>query len=419
MTLLLETDSLGGVWTFTLRLATALRQRGHRVLLAVEGPGLDPEQAAVAERAADAVFSRDTRLEWQPDAVAQVREAGDWIRGLCETHRVDVAHLCSFSHAAAGDGAWPCARVLTVHSDITTWWHAVHGCAPPADYDPYRQQVRAGIARADAVAYISHAHRAAVEAAYPGLDPRTDRDPAATRVIYAGLPAAPELARRPRLTPSTDHGATAFAAGRFGDAGKNLDALRGVAAALGPALRLAGDLGQTTDAAFAGATRLGRLSPDATLDEMRDASVFLSPSRYEPYGLAALEAATRGCALLLSDIPTYRELWDGAAVFLPPDDPAAWRAAAEEVMGNADRRRHLLQAAADRAARRTLTRTADAYLALYDAARHSGGSSQLPAPAPPRDVALRTAWIPDRSRTASDREPASPLSRFLQTRASA
>jgi glycogen synthase len=29
------------------------------------------------------------------------------------------------------------------------------------------------------------------------------------------------------------------------------------------------------------------------------------------------------CALVLADIPTFRELWDGAAIFIDPDDPAA------------------------------------------------------------------------------------------------
>jgi glycosyltransferase involved in cell wall biosynthesis len=33
-----------------------------------------------------------------------------------------------------------------------------------------------------------------------------------------------------------------------------------------------------------------------------------------------LEAATRGAALVLSDIPTFRELWRGAALFVRPDD---------------------------------------------------------------------------------------------------
>ena len=46
-------------------------------------------------------------------------------------------------------------------------------------------------------------------------------------------------------------------------------------------------------------------------------------ARYEPFGLAVLEAAQAGCALVLSDIPTFRELWNGAAQFVPPGDDAA------------------------------------------------------------------------------------------------
>ena len=50
------------------------------------------------------------------------------------------------------------------------------------------------------------------------------------------------------------------------------------------------------------------------------AAVFVSPALYEPFGLAVLEAAHAGCALVLSDIPTFRELWDCAAVFVDPHD---------------------------------------------------------------------------------------------------
>jgi glycosyltransferase involved in cell wall biosynthesis len=40
--------------------------------------------------------------------------------------------------------------------------------------------------------------------------------------------------------------------------------------------------------------------------------------------LAVLEAALCGAALVLADIPTFRELWEGAAQFVPADDPVAW-----------------------------------------------------------------------------------------------
>jgi glycosyltransferase involved in cell wall biosynthesis len=39
-------------------------------------------------------------------------------------------------------------------------------------------------------------------------------------------------------------------------------------------------------------------------------------ARYEPFGLAVLEAAQAGMALVLSNTPGFRELWDGAALFV-------------------------------------------------------------------------------------------------------
>ena len=59
----------------------------------------------------------------------------------------------------------------------------------------------------------------------------------------------------------------------------------------------------------------------------RAATVFAAPARYEPFGLGILEAALSGCALVLGDIASLRELWDGAAEFVDPDDPQALAAA--------------------------------------------------------------------------------------------
>jgi glycosyltransferase involved in cell wall biosynthesis len=55
--------------------------------------------------------------------------------------------------------------------------------------------------------------------------------------------------------------------------------------------------------------------------------VYAAPARYEPFGYAPLEAALSGCALVLGDIPSFRELWEGAALFVDPDDPAEVAAA--------------------------------------------------------------------------------------------
>jgi len=77
---------------------------------------------------------------------------------------------------------------------------------------------------------------------------------------------------------------------------------------------------------------------------MAGARVFASAARYEPFGLAVLEAAQAGCALVLSDIPSFRELWDGAAVFVAPGDEEGWVSAliaaqADPALGTAARAR--------------------------------------------------------------------------------
>jgi glycosyltransferase involved in cell wall biosynthesis len=74
---------------------------------------------------------------------------------------------------------------------------------------------------------------------------------------------------------------------------------------------------------------------------MRDAAIFVSPSVYEPFGLAALEAARSAGALVLADIPTYRELWEGAALFADPRDPEALGFAINRLAGDATLRKTL------------------------------------------------------------------------------
>jgi glycosyltransferase involved in cell wall biosynthesis len=80
--------------------------------------------------------------------------------------------------------------------------------------------------------------------------------------------------------------------------------------------------------------------------------VFVSLARYEPFGLAVLEAAQAGCALVLSDIPSFRELWEGAAEFLPCDatDTAIADSIRRVLRGR--ERRDALRAAARKRSRR-------------------------------------------------------------------
>ena len=101
--------------------------------------------------------------------------------------------------------------------------------------------------------------------------------------------------------------------------------------------------------------------------------IFASVPRYEPFGLAVLEAAQAGCALVLSDIPTLRELWDGAALFVSADDDAAIAAAIRDLVADPRRRAGLGGAARARSEIYTVETTAQGMMAIYEAvlARHA------------------------------------------------
>jgi glycosyltransferase involved in cell wall biosynthesis len=101
------------------------------------------------------------------------------------------------------------------------------------------------------------------------------------------------------------------------------------------------------------------------LAEMSRAGVFVSPALYEPFGLGVLEAAANGCALVLSDVPTFRELWDGAALFADPREPKALREAIATACRDGSLRAELQTKARARAARYPLERTVERYTALY------------------------------------------------------
>ena len=100
-------------------------------------------------------------------------------------------------------------------------------------------------------------------------------------------------------------------------------------------------------------------------EALNAAQVFASLARYEPFGLGVLEAAQAGCALVLSDIPSFRELWRGAAIFVRPDDTAEAAAVMDALLADPDEARRLGALAAERAAACTVEAMTQATLAAY------------------------------------------------------
>src|SRR5205085_7961691 len=114
-------------------------------------------------------------------------------------------------------------------------------------------------------------------------------------------------------------------------------------------------------------TCLGRLAGDELAKWMSAASIFVAPAKYEPFGLTILEAALSGCALVLGDIPTLRELWDGAACFIDTNDAEQLRSVLRDLFESPAKSAELGARAYARAGHYTLTKMARSYEQTYRA----------------------------------------------------
>jgi glycosyltransferase involved in cell wall biosynthesis len=101
------------------------------------------------------------------------------------------------------------------------------------------------------------------------------------------------------------------------------------------------------------------------------ASVACCPSRAEGFGLPLLEAMAAGVPVVGSDIPAFREVSGGAAVLVPPEDPAALAAALASTMTTPDQGR--IEAGRRQAARYTWETAADRAIDAYEAALSYAG----------------------------------------------
>lgn len=346
--ILITGDTVGGVWTFTLELAEALGEHGIEVVLAAMG-GLPT--AAQREEAASipnlVLIASGFKLEWMDDPWADIEAAGRWLLGLEKRYRPDIIHLNSYGH---GGLPWSTPVILTAHSCVLSWWAAVKGGTPPAEWDRYRAEVSCSIATAAVVTAPTRAMLRTLETFY--------RRPECGMTIPNG--------RTAHRFPAGQKEPIILTAGRLWDEGKNAGAVAAAAAHLPWPVYLAGE-----SAPFDGCHMLGRLSAVDMARWFARASIYALPARYEPFGLSALEAGLAGCALVLGDIPSLREVWQDAAIFVPPGDPHRLEAALRALIGNPPQRERMAQRAAARAREFTPDRMARGYLDAYRVAAES------------------------------------------------
>ncbi|MDP9034188.1 MAG: glycosyltransferase family 4 protein, partial [Myxococcota bacterium] len=292
------------------------------------------------------------KLEWMDDPWADVQSAREWLLRVAADEQPDIVHLNGYALAAA---PWSAARVVVAHSCVRSWWAAVLREATPVTFARYKEEVEAGLLAADAVVAPTGAMLESLREQY--------RARFFGHVISNGLsPAAPLRVRKEPFV---------LAAGRLWDRAKNVASLAAVAPRLHWPVFLAGET--TAPAAptpagsppCEGAHLLGWLEPDSLHGWMTRAAIYALPARYEPFGLSVLEAAQRGCALVLGDIESLREIWGDSALYVPPDDGDALVRAINGLIENPARRAIMVGAARDIAEKLTAERMARGYLELY------------------------------------------------------
>lgn len=350
MRVLMTTDSVGGVWTYCLELVRALREIGIEASVATMGAKLTDQQVGeMIFAGADPLFESEFKLEWMASPWHDLAAAGEWLLDVERQVRPDVLHLNSYVH---GTLPWAAPTVMVGHSCVLSWWRAVRSEEAPPEWQRYADEVRAGLRAADFVAAPTRAMLHSLRTTYGPLEHS----------------ATIHNCRDSSRFVASNGGPRIFAMGRLWDPAKNLAALDEIAPQLAWPVRVAGscvhpDSGESV--AAQNLTMLGSLSQPQVARELSDAAIYALPARYEPFGLSILEAALSGCALVVGDIPSLRELWEGVAWFVAPDSPDALTDALQRLIDDEPLRAASAEAAFARARRFTPESTARAYARVY------------------------------------------------------
>jgi glycosyltransferase involved in cell wall biosynthesis len=356
MRVLVTADTAGGVWTYTRELVTGLVERGVTVTLVSFGGTPSLGQTRWMERLRGlAYYPTAFKLEWMQDSAADMEASSAHLLAIIRQSKPDLLHFSQFYF-----GSLECdlPRIVVAHSDVVSWWVAVHGHEPPESswMRWYREVVARGLAGATAVVAPSQWMLDQVERYY--------LRPIRTAVIHNGRDPDlfnPNLPKEPRI----------LTAGRLWDQGKNAGIL--LAPGMPAPVEIVGahQAPGVQDDRFV-ACAGSNVDLRATQDEeqmariLAGAAIYVAPSRYEPFGLAPVEAALSNCALVLSDISSFRELWECAALFFGNNDAQDLRRVLDRLMRDPGLREQHGSLARNHAIRTFgAARMTDQYLELY------------------------------------------------------
>jgi glycogen(starch) synthase len=276
--------------------------------------------------------------------------------------RPDFLHLNQLSFGAL---PVPTPRVVVAHGDVVTWWLSIHGHEPAesAWLKWYRETIVAGLKRAEAVVTTSRWMEKMLRSAYGNNND------------FEGYIIAP--GRNPiYFNPFVTKEESVLAIGRLWDTGKQVALLTQHTHALpvcivgadnpipAPWVPIRADVRVSTgehEISVKGAQTESQLR-----SLYSKSTIFAATSRYEPTGLASIEAAFSRCALVANDTEVYRELWGDAALYFEQNDAESLSEVLAQLEADRDLTRLYGTRAYNRARERfTARRMVDDYLRLY------------------------------------------------------
>ncbi len=359
---LVTADTVSGVWTYTRELVTGLVSRGVRVTLVSLGEIPMPQQISWMDNLHGLEYRPTAfRLDWMQEGEYDLEDSSSYLTTLVRELKPDLLHLNQLCY-----GCLPVdvPRIVVAHGDLISWWKAVHGHEPKPSHwlRWYRGVVTRGVSKASAVVAPTQWMMDAVRTCY--TRPRRDA------VIYNG--------RNPIFfNPFVSKDDSVLAVGRLWDAGKQVSLLTqhvhplpvcivGTEAPVhAPKIPIRADVKLSTDNVC---VALKGPQTEAQLRTLYSrAAIYAATSRYEPFGMAALEAAFSRCAIIANDIASFREIWGDAAFYFRANDA---RSLAEAIRRLSEER-DLCRGYANRAYQRarecfTAKRMIDEYLELYE-----------------------------------------------------
>jgi len=360
---LVTSDTLSGTWTYTRELVSGLVTRGVRVTLVSFGEIPLPQQTSWMQNLHGLEYLPTAfRLDWMQEGQQDFKDSSAYLIALVKELKPDVLHLNQLCY---GSLPIPVPRIVVAHGDLITWWKAVHNREPREEpwVRWYRNIVTRGLAMANVGVAPSVWMRDTVRACYTRPDHET--------VIYNG--------RNPIFfNPYVGKDDSILAIGRLWDAGKQISLLTQHTHPLPvcivgaePELHSSGKIPIRADVKLSIDEVNVALKGPQTEAQLRSlyskAAIYAATSRYEPFDMAAVEAAFSRCAIVANDIPAFREIWGDTALYFCENDAASLASTIRRLSVHRD----LCRTYGNRAYQRarecfTSKRMIDQYLELYE-----------------------------------------------------